>query len=957
MLVADSDDSDEEKEEADELRESSSDEEEVTRQRHDGEGELAAAEDEDDSAESSEAMDVVVGNNDDESSSQEEQEHVPSRFAAEASDFRMEALRLLRRRLRRTDSSRSSCSLRHSGCINTACWLTTPWRLSTVREQDGKIHSSLSAVPNSTECTTQLATSGDDRLVKFWDVSKAMGMTSPWSGGWDSFCPFASEIPDLQKTKESWKANVAKRGENAPMPGDIQHLAMHPSGHRGNVFHVTPISSQPGKVLTCAADGYLRLSDLVGESSSVVIHPYLDDENGDFPFVLHSGMAFSHHMLSRNTGLLCSERGLHHFDLRLSPREQNKNSLIDYRLFDASRVRGSRACKACAVWTPGFRPDVDGEVESSYVFAGGSGPNVYLFDTRMDGSKGRIVENYKPDGMDRNIAEHGGNVSVSGLDVCRNGRELLVSFESDQIYSFPIGHSLPRSPTLSDIDALCQSYEADSDTSVPELTSYGGHLNRFTFLKNARYAGPNDEYVCTGSDSGHAWIFDRNRSTVAALLGADCATCNGVVPHPILPFFITYGIDSTAKLWRATPPVDETVDDSCDGRARRSLHQPYELSPVTKGWEVVQGLLKHITEEPAILPDYVPSPEELAASGRFSFPRRRGICSVAENSPRVGNALQCLPSVLRQNRFECYKGYHEESDIPVESKLSLFSHRVSLARLRHQADRCGLIWDPWAPWAFETKHLTSKVHPADLVPDCPSDWINYDHKMQPSPMFTHVHCNVARYDASVFAETFTRFFDSFSGPDGCLPWLEGGVRDVNGGDDWDSTSGETSRMLLYRTALLCKEAGNEAMRDDLFDTAARRYDKAIQYCAVAFMRYYEGQTTLSHLTEGHHEIVQNDGQRPKASNTIVTWSPLLRVLVTSRLNMALLFLKPCFSQPAVAAVQARSAVKLLAPFTIHKGKVVSIRDKEEHIVKVDEPPDTYLEAQSLAVSMTWSSQA
>lgn len=49
---------------------------------------------------------------------------------------------------------------------------------------------------------------------------------------------------------------------------------------------------------------------------------------------------------------------------------------------------------------------------------------------------------------------------------------------------------------------------------------------------------------------------------VLAFLRADHSTCNGILPHPSLPYFITYGIDSTVKLWRATTPVDNEVDDS-----------------------------------------------------------------------------------------------------------------------------------------------------------------------------------------------------------------------------------------------------------------------------------------------------------------------------------------------------------------------------------------------------------
>lgn len=55
-----------------------------------------------------------------------------------------------------------------------------------------------------------------------------------------------------------------------------------------------------------------------------------------------------------------------------------------------------------------------------------------------------------------------------------------------------------------------------------------------------------------------------------SFLNADHSTCNGVIPHPTLPIFVTYGIDSTAKLWRACTPVDAKVDDStvvsCDRR-------------------------------------------------------------------------------------------------------------------------------------------------------------------------------------------------------------------------------------------------------------------------------------------------------------------------------------------------------------------------------------------------------
>jgi len=838
-------------------------------------------------------------------------------------------------------------SLRHGGCINTACWLDRNWHLSTASVSS----STSTSAYRSNECPTQIVTSGDDKLVKVWSVSGAMGTDNPLPGGWNTFCPFAdtsNETPDMSKVVEEWKLSS---GHKQQKQGSVSLLATLSTGHRGNVFHVTP-GHEPGKVLTCGADGYLRLVDMVSERSSVVVHPYVlegEEDEMDLPFVFHSGMAYSHHLLTPNTGLLCSERGLHHFDLRLSPRQQARMSLLRTET-EGGDFRRSASCKACAIWSPhcsSTLSSVQSELGSSYVFAGGPTATVCLYDLRMDGSRKRVVERYRPQGLD---AGTGSGVSVSGLDVSRDGRELLVSYESDQIYSFPICHqSKSFHPSVEDIDLSCEIFEKDSDAAFPELASYGGHLNRFTFLKNARYAGPMDEYICTGSDSGHAWIYERKTGTVASLLAADSSTCNGVIPHPSLPFFITYGIDSTAKLWRATPPVDPYADDSPAGRAKCSLGRPYEMSPVTRTWDGVQTLLKHIDDEPAVMPDYIASSEEVAASGRFSSPCRRGILG-GKDSSRFGNALLALPSVLRQNRYDCYRAYHEELDVPVSHPLVDFTARLSQARLRYQADRLGVKWDPWAPWALLPSCDGSDVHPADLVPDHPSDWINFDQKMRPTNfiMPRQQFAPFESYDMDLVESYFPCFFDSVGRHDGNHPWLVNRIR--NAKDDKgelisDGGSNDSSSELLYETALLLKEGGNQAIKENLLDTAARRYDKAIQYCAVAFMRYFDGDQSLKLLTEGHHESF-SEGAR-KSTSVIVAWSPLLRVLITSRLNMALLFLKSTFLQPDRAAGQARAALKLLAPFTVREKKVISVRDKKEYVLKEHEPVETFKEAQAL----------
>lgn len=72
------------------------------------------------------------------------------------------------------------------------------------------------------------------------------------------------------------------------------------------------------------------------------------------------------------------------------------------------------------------------------------------------------------------------DVSVSGLDLSRDKQELLVSYERDQIYTFPVFPDSRYSggPSLDELNTM-----GSDDTVLPQLASYGGHLNRDTFLK------------------------------------------------------------------------------------------------------------------------------------------------------------------------------------------------------------------------------------------------------------------------------------------------------------------------------------------------------------------------------------------------------------------------------------------------------------------------------------------
>ena len=122
------------------------------------------------------------------------------------------------------------------------------------------------------EYPTQLVTSGDDHLVKFWDVAASMGSISPLPGGSATSTPFSSPKMPMRACSElvdTWKASSTTIGTHKRyLPGIVHPLVTLPTQHRGNVFHVTPVPHSLGKVATCAADGYLRLLDVEVHSTS-----------------------------------------------------------------------------------------------------------------------------------------------------------------------------------------------------------------------------------------------------------------------------------------------------------------------------------------------------------------------------------------------------------------------------------------------------------------------------------------------------------------------------------------------------------------------------------------------------------------------------------------------------------------------------------------------------------------
>ncbi|KAJ6005173.1 hypothetical protein N7451_003117 [Penicillium sp. IBT 35674x] len=89
-----------------------------------------------------------------------------------------------------------------------------------------------------------------------------------------------------------------------------------------------------------------------------------------------------------------------------------------------------------------------------------------------------------------------------------------------------------------EIDTPCSSH-----TKV-----YRGHCNIKT-VKDVNFFGLNDEYVVSGSDSGHVFMWDRKTGNLVNILEGDSEVVNVVQGHPYEPTMAVSGIDSTIKIF------------------------------------------------------------------------------------------------------------------------------------------------------------------------------------------------------------------------------------------------------------------------------------------------------------------------------------------------------------------------------------------------------------------------
>ncbi|XP_052803947.1 DDB1- and CUL4-associated factor 8-like [Mya arenaria] len=283
-------------------------------------------------------------------------------------------------------------------------------------------------------------------------------------------------------------------------------VLVYDSGHRSNVFQCKfmPFSGDC-HVVSCARDGQVRLADL---SSTGVC-------KGTKKLAQHRGAA---HKLS-------VENDSPH--IILSAGEDAVTFEIDLRLDKPNKlVTTKEADKKVSIYSIHSNP-----ADSNEFCLGGRDHYVRVYDKR------KINEEVNDGLLKKFVPEHiaaSENNMMKANVTCAcynyNGTEILGTYNDEDIYLFNNTHS----------------------DSASYIHRYQGHRNNQT-VKGVNFYGPHSEFVVSGSDCGHIFLWDKDTENIVQRMeGDEGGVINVLEPHPHFPVLATSGLDSDVKIWAPT---------------------------------------------------------------------------------------------------------------------------------------------------------------------------------------------------------------------------------------------------------------------------------------------------------------------------------------------------------------------------------------------------------------------
>ncbi|CAO2812883.1 unnamed protein product [Amaranthus hypochondriacus] len=327
------------------------------------------------------------------------------------------------------------------------------------------------------------------------------------------------------------------------------------SGHLENIFQTKIMPFSDDRVIvTSAQDGQVRVGHV------------LDDGSVDTKRLgKHRGAVFKLAVEPGSPYILysCGEDGfVQHFDLR----SNSPTKLFSCCSFTESDRSGSSS-------TIRLNAIVSDPRNPNYLAVGGSDEYVRVYDMRKchwDASSNldKPLNTFCPHHL-----KESSNVHITGL-AYSNASELLVSYNDELVYLFQKNMGMGTNP---------KSISTEELQKLEEPKVYSGHRNSQT-TKGVNFFGPNDEYVVSGSDCGHIFIWEKKGCKLVRMMVGDKHVVNQLEQHPSMPILATCGIEKSAKIWspvsKNVTPLPADVDEIMDfNRKGREDHSRVTLTP------------------------------------------------------------------------------------------------------------------------------------------------------------------------------------------------------------------------------------------------------------------------------------------------------------------------------------------------------------------------------------------
>lgn len=283
------------------------------------------------------------------------------------------------------------------------------------------------------------------------------------------------------------------------------------SGHKSNVFQAKFLPHSGDSTLAmCARDGQIRVAELSATQRC----------KNTKRVAQHKGAA---HKLALEPDSPCSflsageDAVVFGIDLRL---DRPANKLVVVKEGD----------KKVGLYTIYVNP-----AKTHHFAVGGRDQYVRIYDQRKinENDNNGVLKKFCPS----HLVSSESKTNITCLVYSHDGTELLASYNDEDIYLFDSNHS----------------------DGADYLRRYKGHRNNAT-VKGVNFYGPHSEFVVSGSDCGHIYLWDKYSARIVQFMEGDRGgVVNCLEPHPHLPGMATSGLDHDIKLWAPTAETPTTL--------------------------------------------------------------------------------------------------------------------------------------------------------------------------------------------------------------------------------------------------------------------------------------------------------------------------------------------------------------------------------------------------------------